>query len=62
VVALAIAVEVGIFDVYALSFIFTLVFTTNVLGLIAERMSCLSERHGEMTWCWVLVRLILEEF
>jgi len=61
VVALAIAVEVGIFDVFALSLIFTLVFTTNILGLIAERMSCLAERYpqnADMTWCWILPHVL----
>jgi hypothetical protein len=43
IMILAIAVQTGVTDIYALCGIFTLIFTTNMLGLIAEVFCCCAE-------------------
>jgi hypothetical protein len=43
IMILAIAVQTGVTDIYALCGIFTLIFTTNILGLIAEVFCCCAE-------------------
>lgn len=47
IMILAIAVQTGITDIYVLCCIFTLIFTTNILGFIAEIVYCCYEILGQ---------------
>lgn len=47
IMILAIAVQVGITDIYVLCCMFALIFTTNILGFIAEIMCCCFETLGQ---------------
>lgn len=56
IMILAIAVQVGLTDVYILVFMFTLMFATNLLGLMAELLCYLAEIHSDAVsiWLWTL--------
>lgn len=56
VMILAIAVEVGISDIYTLCCMFALIFATNLLGLMAELLCYLAENSTGVVapWLWAL--------
>lgn len=54
VMILAIAIQVGLSDIYILIAIFTLMFTTNILGLIAELLCYLAESGVGSIYLWIL--------
>jgi hypothetical protein len=56
VMILAIAIQVGLTDIYILVCIFTLMFATNLLGLVAELLCFLAETsQGALSiWLWTL--------
>jgi hypothetical protein len=58
VMIMAMAVEVGITDIYTVCCMFTLIFATNILGLMAEALCYLAENAPEggplSIWFWIL--------
>jgi hypothetical protein len=54
VMIMAIAVQVGLTDVYILVAMFTLMFATNLLGLIAELLCFLAEAGAISIWLWTI--------
>jgi len=54
VMILAIAIQVGLTDIYILVAMFTLMFTTNILGLIAELLCYLAETGIGSIYLWIL--------
>lgn len=61
IMILAIAVETGVNDIYTLYCIFTLIFTTNLLGLISELFCFITEgllSHGDTVALYKLDRIL----
>lgn len=54
VMIMAIAVQVGLTDVYLLVSMFTLMFATNILGLIAEMLCFIAETGVISIWLWTV--------
>ena len=58
IMIIAIAVQVGLSDIYIIVGMFTLMFATNILGLIAELLCFLAEQGTISIWLWTVPHLL----